>query len=501
MFQEEQPADGNEADVKSLYNRFKETIGRKNNDEVYFDEDELIEIYGYAEEHFDEFVKMEVLFYGARMFPDSEFMQTRRRCMYYDLGNTEAVDTLLERASNLSTLDKILKYRQKDNGDLQELVKIIDEARSLDDEEVIEIVAELNENDHYSWLKNNYQRIAEKSLSLENTYFNICLTAKENDDRQLQMKLAEELTMLKPFSVEYLELLATCQSDDGQYSEVLSTLEYSLALDPKSVQSLILKANALARLEPGSEEAYKILLSVKDDDMFQHLGGWNLLMEQMLIRDELPKLIEMLKEETRKEDCSFEFVERLLEIDPQNMQVYAPLLKNKTWPDSPEFWFNKAAKYFVEDVKMAALILSEGFSRCRFIKGLGLYLEILYCARRFEDVIKVFRDMTKQASKMPDCVMIYILALARTGKIQKAVDEAKSYSKKSAPGVDDNPVSILVPFDVEEEGMQVNPSSVSLSWIMHAGKLMVFRSIILGLDRPEPLPFEEFDPLEEYMDD
>lgn len=500
MSAEDNAPQGNEENVEALYNRFKQNIGLKNPD-VYFDEDDLIDIYTYADEHFDDFVKMEVLFYGARMFPDSEFMQARRRMMYSDMGNEEAVTTLLKRCDKLSTLDRILLYRQNPDADLDGLKEILAQADKLDDEEVIQFLDELNDDDYYPWLRDNFKLILEKSSDPENTYFNTFLTAKENGDNEFAIQLAEELTMLQPFNIEYLELLASTQYEEGEYTEALSTLEYSLALDPKSTRSLILKANSLAGLDPKSDEAYNILLSLKDDESFSVYGGWEILMGLMMIRNESAKLIQLLKDRCHLEDADIKPLECLMSLDPQHLSEYAPLLKNPEWPDSPDFWFSRAVKFMGTNIKIATTLLSEGFSRHHFINGLDLYLEMLYCARQFDDVIKVYNVMQKYASKMPDCVLLYILALVRTGKVGLALKEAKREVKNLSPDMAANSVTIYVPDNVDEDGLKNCPTAVSLAWMMNIGKSVVFNNIVKALDRPKPLPIDDFDPLINYMEE
>ena len=67
---------------RALYERFYAIVGRADNpqdaDDAYFDEDDIIEIYDYANDMNDDFIKLEALFYGARMFPASEALRTRR---------------------------------------------------------------------------------------------------------------------------------------------------------------------------------------------------------------------------------------------------------------------------------------------------------------------------------------------------------------------------------------------------------------------------------------
>ena len=53
---------------KELYNKFKASLCQPVA-ERFFDEDELVELYDYAGDINDDYVQMEVLFCGARLYP------------------------------------------------------------------------------------------------------------------------------------------------------------------------------------------------------------------------------------------------------------------------------------------------------------------------------------------------------------------------------------------------------------------------------------------------
>ena len=68
---------------EELYERFKASLKRPVADR-YFDEDELVEIYDYAGDLSDDYVQLEVLFCGARLYPASASLAERRALMYLD---------------------------------------------------------------------------------------------------------------------------------------------------------------------------------------------------------------------------------------------------------------------------------------------------------------------------------------------------------------------------------------------------------------------------------
>jgi len=59
-----------EQETERLYQRFKQSLSDRE-DMPFFDEDDLVAIYDYAGDYDDDYVRLEVLFYSARYYPDS----------------------------------------------------------------------------------------------------------------------------------------------------------------------------------------------------------------------------------------------------------------------------------------------------------------------------------------------------------------------------------------------------------------------------------------------
>ncbi len=62
--------------MRDLYNRFRADVMANNNSEFY-EEDELLDIYDYAQDG-DDMVMLYVLLAGARLYPDSKFLDERK---------------------------------------------------------------------------------------------------------------------------------------------------------------------------------------------------------------------------------------------------------------------------------------------------------------------------------------------------------------------------------------------------------------------------------------
>ena len=72
--------DGQQSDeqyMKELYERFRKGV-LANDASEFYDEDELLDIYDYAQDEGDEMTQLYVLLTGARLYPGSDFLDERK---------------------------------------------------------------------------------------------------------------------------------------------------------------------------------------------------------------------------------------------------------------------------------------------------------------------------------------------------------------------------------------------------------------------------------------
>ena len=129
---------------QSLFDEFESEIVKAGNTEAFFDENDLIEIFDYASDLDNYIVKMEVLLYGARHYPDSQALATRRAWFYSSFGEMEAAAEVNSRVSNGGVLNKLLALRAEGASDTPEtrarLDEIVEAATEFGDEDVIQRV-------------------------------------------------------------------------------------------------------------------------------------------------------------------------------------------------------------------------------------------------------------------------------------------------------------------------------------------------------------------------
>lgn len=75
--------DDEESRLEELYNRFRNSLTEPIS-ERYFEEDELAALYDLAHDRDDNYVMLEVLLCGARLYPDSRLLAEKRLTWYMD---------------------------------------------------------------------------------------------------------------------------------------------------------------------------------------------------------------------------------------------------------------------------------------------------------------------------------------------------------------------------------------------------------------------------------
>ncbi len=244
----------NADDVRqSLYEEFLSEVVKAGNPEAFFDETDLVEIYDYSSDMDNYIAKMEVLLYGARHYPDSQALATRRAWFYSSFGEMEAAAELNSRVSNGGVLNELLRLRADgatDTADTRRrLDEIVDATTDFADEELIQLVDFCAENNMLAWVEDNYDRVKSKCSYPQTFIYEYANRCEDLGDAAKAVSLFEELTMLEPFTLDFWERLAGAQYRAEQYEAALSSADYALAISPDSVEAIRMKGMALYALK------------------------------------------------------------------------------------------------------------------------------------------------------------------------------------------------------------------------------------------------------------
>lgn len=259
---------------QELVSRFRQAIKGQLPD-AWFDEDDLLDIFDYAGDTGDDYVRAEVLMWGARYFPDSERLRERRGVFYADVLTDDAVanfaadttdpDSLLTRilalrSERLSRADARLKIKQ-----------IFEENTNIDDEPTIQLVTLADETSNLDWIIENLDfclsRVGYKPALL----YEVAAFARDHEDWDNCINMLKRLVDEMPYNADYWSLLASAYESTGNDEAAAEAHDMTLAIDPKNQEAIAAKALYFSTNNK-FDELYKLYLENPDNErVSQHL--------------------------------------------------------------------------------------------------------------------------------------------------------------------------------------------------------------------------------------
>ncbi len=263
-----------------LYRSFRRSLSRPVS-ERFFDEDELVELYDYAGDLNDDYVQMEVLFCGARLYPESAALAERRALLYLDTTVDDsdrpspATAAFLEDNPELtSPLFDITRLEvNRPSQPVEALEFLLSQYDTFNDEEIIRFVDLAFDLDQYEWVKENLGRLRKKVKYEPVLIYEVMQEADDRTDNEFVAALAEELIEGEPFSVGYWATLFKAQARAGKEEEARQTFDYAKALGADSPDALLVLCDTIYNFAPYLYgEALELLetLSAENPDEFMY---------------------------------------------------------------------------------------------------------------------------------------------------------------------------------------------------------------------------------------
>lgn len=474
---------------QSLFDEFESEIVKAGNTEAFFDENDLIEIFDYASDLDNYIVKMEVLLYGARHYPDSQALATRRAWFYSSFGEMEAAAEVNSRVSNGGVLNKLLALRAEGASDTPEtrarLDEIVEAATEFGDEDVIQLVDLCAELGMLDWVESNRRKVEVKTPYPQTFIYEYADRAEEAMDYPTASRLFEELTMMEPFTLDFWLRLATVQHNAEEYESALSSADFALAIDPDSTEGLRVKASSLFRLNRSTD--YVI-------STFRELVGRPEAGEQDIIylayalctlNDDKGAVAEISRY-IASHSFSRNILDCLISIDIATGEKYARHYYSDLEPGEETF-----ASWAAEHIKMgnyeiAASILLIAAEHDSSPEITSRVIEACYLAGRYEETINLF--MTKVLARTdvwihhPSVVIPYIMSLVRLDRREEALNHAGE---------------LLDSFTRYTRGYDLSKGTVSpVTFVCQAtGYRSILQNILLALRSDINIPADDFDPM------
>lgn len=247
---------------EELCNRFRQSLASPDNSSHYFDEDELIEIFDYAGDLNDDYLRWEALLCGARYYPDSTALRQRRALIYYTFGDDLTTKYLQDNSAQHGVLWDISRTRAANpRGPQAEeaLDRILADYDEFDDEEVIQLVDLATSINQTDWLLTRIDSLRKHVTYLPTLLYEIAVMLELEKRYSEAIKLLEELTDLEPYNEQYWFMLAQEHDLNDNVAGALQALDLALAILPGDKAMRFYHSRLLAREDKTRVQAIKDL--------------------------------------------------------------------------------------------------------------------------------------------------------------------------------------------------------------------------------------------------
>ena len=481
---------------QGLYNEFESEVVKRGNTEAYFDESDLIEIFDYASDMDNYIVKMEVLLYGARHYPASEALATRRAWFYSSFGEMEAASDVNNRVSNGGFLNRLLTLRAEGASDSAEtrrrLEEIVDSSAELGDEDVIQLVDFCAENRMLDWVDANRSRVEAKCSYIPTYIYEHADRAEEMGDLPTARRLFEELTMMEPFTIDFWTRLAAVQLASGDYADAMASADYALAVDDKYAEALRLKGRAMYRRGESKEAVsaiFKSILDLPDANDGDASAYAATLIE--LGRNE--EAIEVLERTIAAYPMAQMPIDLLMNIDfaratPHILRVAREASFSR---ETVIAWAKEHVGNGRHDI--AALIV--GLFRDMFVGSpdLGFLCELWYINKMYRETVDVVEESYPDPADFdrpdPSVTFPYLMSLARLGSTNRALAFARRHLSDMERMINEQHSTGGF------RGMLLPGASLSACACLDIGYTTLMRSIINAISSQSGLSPDAYDPM------
>lgn len=387
---------------EKLYRNFKESLTGGTTPPVY-DENDLLDIFDYANDVYDEYVQLEVVILAARLYPESEeFAQRKAFYMYGSLSMTEGAAVMASVHRDESALWTVLDLMVKHPSDeeCRKVMKHIAERYpEFDDETAIQIVDACSDLGIFDWLVENRELLKNKCSYPETFLYEMAMEADSRGDYALAASLMEELTEREPFNASFWHMLAQLQVRLDNYSDAINSIEYAVAIDPDSVSYILTKAQILYDMKIDMPKARELVTAIADKNPDDRMALHTLV--AMLVFDgDISIAVSRLKQHLASHPDDKEAVEHLLMIgsDADNAEVLDNLYKVSF--STEEEWDAWAKSFYARNQYMqCALIVMTLLRNSGHVPEWSQMLEGFYRNRDYAVIVTLYRDYILAATE------------------------------------------------------------------------------------------------------
>lgn len=262
---------------QELYRAFRDDLNRTAS-ERYYSEDDLIDIFDTAGDNGDDYLRMEALLLGARLYPDSADLLERRAIFYLYLDRRAFKSFLDDNPAMDTPLWRILRLNLLQPGDdatPRAMEAFLRDSGNLTDEEVIQFVQLAGALGQTDWLLAHLDELRKHVSYMPTLLYEAAAQAEDSGLYEKSAQLVAELTDLEPYNPDYWTMHATLNVMMNRPDEASADIDYALAIDPDNLEALRAKLGILAqtdRMDEFHALVDRILAKAPDDAEVAMMG-------------------------------------------------------------------------------------------------------------------------------------------------------------------------------------------------------------------------------------
>lgn len=432
--------------MRDLYNRFRADVMDNNNSEFY-EEDELLDIYDYAQDEGDDMVMLYVLLAGARLYPDSKFLD-ERKAFFLSSVNDQSARAMFDRKGRKDSalwgvLDLSLKNYPEGNPE-DDLTELLASGVQFNCEAIIRLIDTLHDLDRDDLIAENVHILEERTEFKELLYYEVS-EALINNQRYLPVArdLADELTKNEPFNPDNWVQLAKAEFGLEHFEEAVVAADYALAIDPNHVHALLMKGLAMSSSDHTRQEAIALLSDVLRIEPENALAVKSLA-EAYRADGKKGAALEVYRNFMASEDANSFVLLDILKMHPDEPDGFLDLFASQSG-QSERKWLELAAQLANEHELLGALDMLDYYhAHYTLREGMEYYIRISYEAGRYSRVIELF-DWCLEQSQVPEgtrygfspfCYMLVAAANLMAGNYRDAIEISEALIKQEPPLTD-----------------------------------------------------------------
>ena len=421
--------------MQQIYEQFRSDLASGTAD-LYYDEMELLDVFDYAGDVHDDYIRTETLLLAARLFPNSDEFAKRRAIFLSSINDTALTSFISDRIVDLSDpIWAILQCRAINPRDEHACTMLhnIAELGFDTDESIIQYVSLVKYLNQEQWLIDNLDFVR-KQCEYENTLlFEIARLANTNPQCNAAIKLLEELTMSEPFNINYWGVLAELQANTGRYSDALSSIDYMKAITPNDAETLAMEGYVKLRMEKPFEAAVSFEAALTIDPKM-YVAKRNLL-QAYKSTGNTTKYMALLPEVYEATPMDTAVVVEYISAYPDRIEQVMPRYYADNDPDEMQIC-QIAGEMCNSGYKEAAMRLMTWFRDNYSLTQFGSFnlIEVLYLNHEYKEAYSYFQEFAitdEIAVKPHDLPIIGILAsiLVHIGQYSNAYEFCQIWLK------------------------------------------------------------------------